>query len=61
MEKIIRLQVVRELTGLSKSAIYLLIARGEFPRPLKLSLRASGWKMSEIVGCHETDPVISRK
>ncbi len=48
MEQIIRLQVVSELTGLSKSAIYLLISRGEFPRPIKLSLRASGWKMSEI-------------
>ena len=36
------------MTGLSKSTIYVLISRGEFPAQLKLSERASGWTLSSV-------------
>ncbi len=48
MERIIRIHSVLELTGLSKSSIYQLIAQGKFPPPVKLSRRAAGWKFTEI-------------
>lgn len=46
--QIIRLPVVRERTGLSRSTIYALAARGDFPTPIKLGARASGWVADEI-------------
>lgn len=49
MEKrILRLKEVVQVSGLSRSTIYSLMSVGKFPKPLKLSLRASGWLMSDI-------------
>lgn len=45
---IYRLRDVQRLTGLSRSQIYALASRGSFPRPIKLSERASGWLSSEV-------------
>ncbi len=46
--KILRLPLVRERTGLSRSSIYLRISEGRFPRPISLGERAVGWLESEI-------------
>lgn len=35
-EKLLRLQDVMDLTGCKRSKIYDLVARGEFPRPVKV-------------------------
>ena len=45
---ILRLPQVREITGLSKSTIYALIALGLFPSQVKLSVRAVGWPADKI-------------
>ena len=47
-EKILRLPEVKTRTALSRSTIYEGIARGDFPQPLKLGLRAVGWVESEV-------------
>ena len=47
-EKILRLPAVAEKAGISRSAIYLGIANGDFPRPIKLSKRSVGWTESSI-------------
>ena len=48
-QKILRLNSVREITGLSRSSIYLMIQRGEFPKNIKLNnYRAVGWLDSDI-------------
>ena len=39
---------VERETGLSKSTIYALIKKGEFPEPIQLGQRASGWLSSEV-------------
>lgn len=49
VQTILRLDDVRRATGLSRSMIYVLIERGELPRPVKLGERASGWLESEIL------------
>lgn len=41
--KILRLPTVKELTGLSRSTIYLRISKNEFPAPISLGGRAVGW------------------
>lgn len=43
MEKHLRRRAVEQITGLSRSTIYDLMARGQFPRPVKLTAKAVGW------------------
>ena len=45
---LMRLPQVARRTGLPKSTIYALIARGSFPRPIKLSERTSAWRSDEL-------------
>ena len=46
--KILRLPTVKEITGLSRSSIYLHINNGSFPKPIPLGARAVGWLDSDI-------------
>jgi prophage regulatory protein len=45
---LLRLPQVKQRTGLSRSTIYALAARGEFPRPISLGRRSVAWVASEI-------------
>ena len=47
-KRILRKPTVRQRTGLGNSQIYALAAKGEFPKPIKLGKRASGWIEDEI-------------
>jgi prophage regulatory protein len=46
--KILRLPAVMELTGLSRSSIYLRVAQGTFPKQVSLGARAVGWRESDV-------------
>jgi prophage regulatory protein len=48
MHTILRLPDVKRSTGLSRSTIYLRIAQGTFPKPVRLGGRAVGWLEAEI-------------
>jgi prophage regulatory protein len=48
MSAILRLPSVKNKTGLGRSTIYLLIAKGDFPKPISLGLRAVGFLENEI-------------
>ena len=48
IKKIYRLPDVIEMTGLSRSSIYLHMSQGEFPKPVKLGRRAVGWTEDSI-------------
>jgi prophage regulatory protein len=48
VDTFMRKRDVLKATGLSHSVLYVLIARGEFPRPIKLGQRAVAWSASEI-------------
>jgi len=45
---ILRMPAVKSKTGLAKTTIYRKVRSGEFPKPIKLSERASGWDESLI-------------
>lgn len=45
---IIRLTQVKQLIGLSRSSIYSLMRKGQFPTTIKLGSRSVGWVESEI-------------
>ena len=47
--RILKLPTVCDLTGLSKSTVYLKVAEGTFPKPIKLSTRSSGFLEHEVV------------
>jgi len=48
-KNIIRFCKVKELTKLSRTTIYRLIAKGEFPKQVKLSERSFGWVEQEVM------------
>ena len=44
----LRLQQVKELTCLSKSSIYRLMGRGEFPHQILIGKRSVVWVRSQV-------------
>jgi prophage regulatory protein len=44
----LRLPEVQARTGLKRTTIYERVRNGDFPRPIKLSTRASAWISSEV-------------
>jgi prophage regulatory protein len=46
--KILRLPMVLDRTGLSRSTVYQRIAKGEFPKPVSLGAGAVGWIETEV-------------
>ena len=49
IKRIYRLPDVMNMTGLSRSSIYLRISTNEFPKPVKLGRRAVGWPEDSII------------
>ena len=43
-----RLPAVLERTGIGRSTLYALMSRGEFPSPVQLSIRAVGWRSTDV-------------
>lgn len=46
--RLIRRPEVERRTGLSRSTLYWLVSRGEFPRPVPLGRRTVGWVEAEV-------------
>ena len=46
--KIIRIEEVSEITGLSRSSVYRKIKDGTFPPAVRLGEMARGWRLSDI-------------
>jgi len=47
-ERLIRLEEVLEMCGISRSELYRQIADGRFPRQVRVGLRAVRWRLSEV-------------
>ena len=48
MVRMHRINKVSEVTGMSKSTIYDLMAKGLFPRPVKLTGKAVAWRENVV-------------
>lgn len=60
-QKIIRRRQVEGRTGLPKSSLYALMAKGAFPKPIKIGgARAVGWLDSDIDAWIEAQVSASR-
>ncbi len=55
-DRVVRLTEVVHLSGLSKSAIYEMISKNQFPAPVRIGARSVGWRHSEIQQWIETRP-----
>ena len=49
MMKILRLKQVLELTGLSRSTLYLYIQKQQFPSQVRLGEKIVGWVEDEVI------------
>lgn len=47
-ERLLKFAEVEKKVSFGRTTIYKLIREGTFPRPLKLTLNSSRWKLSEI-------------
>jgi prophage regulatory protein len=47
-QRILRLPLVKDITGLPRSTIYFKISKNEFPSPINLGKRSVGWLESDI-------------
>ena len=54
--RLLKRREVEQLTGLGKSTIYDLMARGLFPRPVQISAHAVRWHLDEILHYIRTRP-----
>ena len=45
---LLRRPEVTRRTGLSRSTLYVWMARGAFPKPIKLGTRSIAWRESDI-------------
>lgn len=48
-ERLIRIDEVLHICGLSRSSLYANIQKGDFPAQVKLSKKASAWVYSEVL------------
>ncbi len=46
--KILRLPALLARVGVSHATIYRMISSGEFPRSVRIGVRAKGWRSDEI-------------
>ena len=58
--RLIKLEEVKGITGLGKTTIYGLIAKGEFPRPKQVAERRVAWRESEVKAWLEEIPATRR-
>ena len=54
IDRLLRRPEVQELTGLARATIYQRMALGDFPRPVKVGVRAVAWPLSVIEKWIET-------
>ena len=55
-DRLLRCCQVEEITGLSRSSIYRLMPRGEFPQRVKVGPAAVRWRESDIMAWVESRP-----
>ncbi|HDR9017870.1 AlpA family transcriptional regulator [Burkholderia multivorans] len=48
MDQVMRMKDVVKKIGLCRATVYAMIKRGEFPRPIRIGERATGWRESEL-------------
>ncbi|WP_270687981.1 helix-turn-helix transcriptional regulator [Aeromonas sp. D3] len=51
---LLRRKQVEEITSLSRSTIYAMIAKGSFPKPVRLGPQRVAWRQMDVVSWLES-------
>lgn len=57
MLNIMKLPELVQKTKISRAAVYAMMARDEFPRPVRLGRRAVGWRVEDVESWIAARPV----
>jgi len=60
MTKLLRLPEVLQITALSRSGLYALLGKGEFPQPIKLGERINAWRDDDLQDWMDSRAAVSR-
>ena len=60
-KRLLRIDEVLEMVNISKSVLYEMMGRGEFPRPVRISRRAVGWPQQDIHDWLDSRPTATRE
>jgi prophage regulatory protein len=61
MQRFLRLEQVKDVTGLSKSGIYARMAADDFPKSFPLSGRAVAWLETEVAAWQQRQVDLSEQ
>lgn len=53
-DRVLRLPEVCQMVGLSKAMVWELVGEGKFPQRIRLTARAVGWRLSDVVAWIES-------
>lgn len=59
-EHYLRRPAVEAATGLSRSSLYAMMDRGDFPRPVRIGKRAVAWPQSAVTAWLASRPTTGR-
>ena len=54
--RVLRFPELLQAVGLGETCVKDMVRRGEFPRPIKLSKRAVGWRVEDVEAWLESRP-----
>ena len=53
VRRFLRIEAVMDRTGLAESTVYMLMAKGKFPRSFRIGSRATAWDESDVIAWQE--------
>ena len=56
MQQLLTRREVTEITGMSKTTVYELIDRDDFPRPVRIAKRSVRWRVADVQGWLDSRP-----
>ncbi|AXI46520.1 hypothetical protein C1J03_11125 [Sulfitobacter sp. SK012] len=57
--RVLKLKTVVETTSLSRATIYVMMGRGEFPKPIRLGRRAVAWRETDVLNLLSSRATVS--
>ena len=58
--RLLKIEEVLSLCAMSKSNLYKMIERGDFPRPVSIGPRSVAWRQSDVASWLKDRPPTSR-
>jgi prophage regulatory protein len=53
VRRFLRIESIMDRTGLAESTIYMLMAKGKFPKSFRIGARATAWDERDVIAWQE--------